>query len=194
VSRKRTFIIVVAGLSALLFAVWPQLSALFCLVVSGLGSGLRTLAGLDSIELMREKDSYLLIPVLAVIGASLGHGWRRKAVFALVGLGAFVALGTLSVTFDLVSASVQSSVARVFFNLLGIVLPVGVLVGFLGGRPWLLWERPKPKRANTRKCPVCGQAVEEISSHVRRAHGKRAMSLPAVRRAINKSGNSLRRH
>lgn len=184
---RLAFFLRFAAASALLFVVWPGVSQAFAVVASGIGSGIRESFGGVSITLTGEKDSYELIPALALMIASMGHSAGRKTAYAGVLIGGFAVLMSVAVAADLItSAANDEALGTLFFIMLNIVFPLGVVITFVGRHPSSLWEPGPVEGGNPiSRCPLCRAQTGGLEIHIREAHGSAALRDPRVRRALN---------
>jgi hypothetical protein len=188
VSHRLRFALTFAGVSAVLFVIWPSVSSVFTAVASGVGGGIRESMGLPPFTLVEERDSYELIPALGLIFASVGHPVRRKLIYAAALVAAFAALLSIAVVADLITSAAENRPAGVlFFIMLNVVLPLGTVMWFSGRDPSQLWERPEAVAVPVSRCPLCRAAVSSLRDHVSEEHGASALRDPRVRRALNVS-------
>ena len=128
-SRVR-FALLTLAITVILFAASP-------LVVFSLGRGRHVFLG-----------GQYLVPVLAVIAAAAGVGWKRKArylVIALAGFGVLDALFALTGVQQTAWSGVQwgasawASTATLAYQAFRIAYPMTVLLVFVGGKPERVW-------------------------------------------------------
>jgi hypothetical protein len=96
---------------------------------------------------MQEKHSFALIPLLTLLVASQGHRWERRLLFAGIGICSFVFVGSLALAFDLAGLPVpaplgpgQTPLVELLFLVAKSVLPVALVVLFVGEDPASLWR------------------------------------------------------
>ncbi len=182
------FALLVVGVSAVLFVAWPAISSVYRGLSAALADVFRGLAGGEPVRFDREKDSYLLIPAIAVIVAAQGFSWRRKLAFVGAAAGGLLLFGTFVTTFQLGSRPLGvlggADLSTTPYVLFGVVFPVALVVAFVGGEPARLWTVPQQGLV---RCPVCGRESTDLRHHVATAHGREALKRSDVKRALRSS-------
>jgi hypothetical protein len=181
------FGLLVVVAATVLFLVWPAVSAVYRSVAAALAGLIRSAVGEQPVDFLREKDSYLLIPAIAVIIAAQGFSWRRKLAFMGGAAAGLLVFGTLITVFKLGSQPLGtlggSDIANLPYLLFGVVFPIALVVAFVGGQPSRLWTPVSAAEAG-RRCPVCGKRADDLRHHVTTAHGPDALRRGDVKRAL----------
>jgi hypothetical protein len=181
------FALLVLACATVLFLVWPWVSAVYRSLAADIANIARVAGGAHPVTFTREKDSYLLIPALAVIIAAQGYSWRRKAVFIAGAFGGLLAFGALISTFQLGATPVAipggSDIAHLPSLLFAVAFPITLVVWFAGSTPSRLWT-PGAAEVVAAKCPVCGARKTNLRHHVATAHGPAALKRADVKRAL----------
>jgi hypothetical protein len=183
------FALLVMLCATILFVAWPWVSSAYRAIAGGLGNLIRVALGEEPVTFLTEKDSYLLIPALAVIVAAQGFSWRRKLAFVGGAAGGLVLFGALVTAFQVGSRPVAvpggSDVAHLPYVLFGVVFPIALVVAFVAGEPSRLWTA-SAREAGAGTCPVCGSATTDLKHHVTTAHGPDALRRADVKRALRR--------
>lgn len=101
------------------------------------------------------------LAAVAVMIATRGHSWGRKAVFAAITLGVFTAFDLLTYATGLRALSSQSlagtatgsllSLVSLLSALVPLVFPLAMLAIFIGKDPSVLWTPPDDRRTRAKK-------------------------------------------
>ena len=181
------FALIVIAVSTLLFVAWPAVSSSYRTLAAGLGNVLRGLMGEEPVTFLREKDSYLLIPAIAVIVAAQGFTWRRKLAFIGGAAAGLVLFGAIITAFQLGASTVAiaggSDIGHLPSLLFGVVFPIALVVAFVNGEPARLWAAAPVDRGAGR-CPICGSTATDLRHHVMTAHGPDSLGRADVKRAL----------
>jgi hypothetical protein len=181
------FALMVVVSATVLFLVWPAVSAVYRSSSAAIAGVIRSAVGERPVDFLREKDSYLLIPAIAVIVAAQGFSWRRKAAFIGGAAAGLLAFGTLITVFELGAQPLGtvggSEVATLPYLLFGVVFPIALVVAFVGGEPSRLWSPTQAGEGGSR-CPLCGKRPVDLRHHVITGHGPDALKRADVKRAL----------
>lgn len=102
------------------------------------------------------SDSAIAVPVISAMLASVGFGWRRRIVYALLKLWLYLAPAYIADAVGLLGAIGSSDTPVTVFTSLagGLYLiwwngfPLLMMVLFIGRTPALLWSRQKDSRSS----------------------------------------------
>ena len=96
------------------------------------------------------RDSLILVPVLSVMVAALGVGWRRKLLYIAITLVGFVTVDLLTLKLGVAKLAVDPraygvdaprtillALAEVFV----VAYPIVLLIVFVGSKPGVLWTK-----------------------------------------------------
>jgi hypothetical protein len=199
---KLPFALRAIGLSILLFALWPPVSAAYAAVLSVLTETVRLMFGAEPVGLDHEKYSFFLVPVISIVAAASGVRCMEKLRFIALALASRLALDVFNMASgayklaeggaDFGQGPVASTIS-IFYQPSIWALPLLLVVLFLQGDPARLWSRAAAKTVHLR-CPICGASKIGLSDHIKHVHGEQALESKKVRALLSIEERKLQDH
>lgn len=167
------------AVSLILYFVWGPIATVYAEIASYLATAIRSLASAGPAQVTEAKNSFLLIPMLAVLIASAGFDYAHKLKWATVFVLAFLGFDSVTVATEATRIAERvrtqspgltpaQSALGIAYHALVWILPFALLMIAIKWKAESIWT---PSAVDERICPICGQKKVGLANHIQASHG-----------------------